>query len=236
MYGSTPVRRNNRKSQRGKANKDPFNREKKITEITNVVRSASFPRLVIFLHQEVYDRWVSGQVNRSHGGPPSQTGPRPRCLVEVWIMSRSIFPASGRFRLGPSGKIGLFSDFPRILRSAGYVCWERKVIRFHYHEANPALVPWEIVGFGLIPPSFEVNVLQGNLSLPQIVSYFWAKVITGLICVLSWNKTKHLRFIVWWGAHRLWKLTGLSVILRHFGHVCIRFLTCPWGRWCTFFS
>lgn len=29
IFGSTPVRRNNRKSQRGKANKDTFNKEKK---------------------------------------------------------------------------------------------------------------------------------------------------------------------------------------------------------------
>lgn len=61
-----------------------------------------------------------------------------------------------------------FHKDPKVCRAC---MLKRKVISSHYHEANPALVPWEIVRLWLIPQILKLTSFRQPWS-PQIISYF----------------------------------------------------------------
>lgn len=115
------------------------------------------------------------------------------------------------FGLGPSGKIFPSSDLLRTPRSAGCVCWNRKVISSRGHAANPTLVPWEIVRFGVI------------FQIVKLMSFGATVVSPDCFLLLSWSdhrpdrcsilKQTNCWFIVQGEVHGLWKLTALSLIL-----------------------
>lgn len=163
----------------------------------NVAENEYFPRLVIFLHcEENMDRRVPGHIRLESQGQPSGVlqGSRSWHLMEMCVTA--FFSASGRFGLGPSGSIFLFSDFTRTLRSAGSVCMlQRK-------NGEPSL-PWSQPSAGSTgnsgvwaqSPNFGVDVIQGNLGLPKLGLFSWAELITSLICVLSLNTQNTLDFL-----------------------------------------
>lgn len=163
--------------------------------MTNVVEKESFPGWVIFLHcEENVDRWVPGHIRLQSQGQPSRVL-GPQALVSCGDGCHSLFLGLRRiwtWAIREHLPIFSFHQDPKVCRAC---MLKRKVIGSHYHEANPALVPWEIVRLWLIPQMLTLTSFRQPWS-PQIVSYFWTEVIMNLICVLSWNKTKHPRCVI----------------------------------------